>query len=805
MGEGRGGGGATRVVLSGPDAVEAGIFGARARRIEDDALLRGRGMFVDDIRLPEMLHAAFVRSPHAHALIRGIDTAAARAATGVHAVWRCADVERLVPSPAMPPGTWSPAMRFKTPTHALAREETCHVGEAVAVVFAADRYLAEDAAALVAVDYQPLPASVDFRRALDPGAPKTWQAAPDNMLADFRVAFGDCDAVFARAPHVFGNCFFQHKGVAQSMEGRAVMARYDAAEERITAFISTQGPHVARRKLADFLGCEDSRIRVVNPDVGGGFGPKHLLYPEDAVVVLAARTFRRPVKWVEDRREHFTGTNQERDQHWSMEIATDGEGRILGLRGTLVHDHGAFTPGAINLPQNSSMSVLGPYIVPNFDLRVQVMLTNMVPTSPVRGAGRPQAAFVMERMIDLVARELGIDRVELRRRNLIPPERMPYTLPLINRDGSTVTYDSGDYPAAMDAALQAIDWAGFAGRQAAARREGRYLGIGIAGYVEATGRGPFESALVRIGPSGKIFVYTGASPQGQGTRTTLAQVCAEQFGAALDDVVVVTGDTATIPLGLGAHASRQAVTAGSSVHLAAVAVRDKTLGIAAHLLEAAKEDLAIENGRVFVRGVPEMAVTLAQIANAVAGTPGYALPPGVSPGLEASSNWMPDGLTYCNGCGAAEVEVDIETGAVTIRRYVAVHDSGRLINPMIVDGQILGATVHGIGNALYEWMKYDEHGQPLTTTLAEYLMPTAPEVPQIEIVHRCSPSPLNPLGVKGAGEGGTIPAPAAIISAVEDALAPFGVRIAQSPVTPDRLVALIAAARDTEDRKRKGA
>jgi carbon-monoxide dehydrogenase large subunit len=784
--------------------VESGIFGARVRRIEDEALLRGRGRFVDDIRLSDMLHAAFLRSPYAHALIRNIDATAALAAPGVHAVWRCADIERLVPSSLMPPGTWSPAMRFRTPTHALARDETCHVGEAVAVVFASDRYRAEDAASLIAVEYEPLPVSGDCRRALEPGAPRAWHAAPDNLLADFRVAFGDCEAAFAGAPHVFAETFFQHKGVSHPMEGRGIVARFDEAEDRVTAFLSTQAPHAARGKLVEFLGCAEAQIRLVNPDVGGGFGPKALFYPEDVVVALAARTFRRPVKWVEDRREHFTGTSQERDQHWIMEIAADAEGRILGLRGTLVHDHGAFTPGAINLPQNSAMSVLGPYAVSNFDLRVQVILTNKVPASPVRGAGRPQAAFVMERMIDRVARELGIDRVELRRRNLIPPERMPYSLPLTNRDGSTVTYDSGDYPEAMDAALRAIDWAGFAERQAAARREGRHLGIGIAGYVEATGRGPFESGLVRIGPSGRIVVHTGASPQGQGTKTTLAQLCAAQLGAAVGDIVVVTGDTAAIPLGLGAYASRQAVTAGSSVHLAAVAVREKALGIAAHLLEAAKEDLEIADGRVFVRGVPKMSVTLAQIANAVAGTPGYALPPGMAPGLEATSNWMPQALTYCNGCAAAEVEVDVETGAVTIRRYVAVHDSGRLINPMIVDGQILGATAHGIGSALFEWMKYDDNGQPLTTTLAEYLLPTAPEIPPIDIVHRASPTPLNPIGVKGAGEGGTIPAPAAIISAVEDALAPFGVRISESPITPDRLVALIATARDTEDRTRKG-
>jgi carbon-monoxide dehydrogenase large subunit len=773
----------------------AGIFGSRARRVEDPALLRGIGRFVDDIRLPGMLHAAFVRSIHAHALIRAIETAAAAAAPGVRATWTCADIVRHAPSPLMPPPTMSPAMRFETPVHALARDEVAHVGMPVAVVFADDRYRAEDAAALVAVDYEPLPPAVDCRDAIGGGAPVVWRAVPDNLLADFHVSYGEVDGAFARAAHVFRVDLLQHKGLAQSLEGRGIVARPDDLDGRITCWISTQSPHVTRRKLAEFLGCDEGKLRVITPEVGGGFGPKYLFYPEDAVVTLAARVLGRPVKWIEDRREHFVTTTQERDQYWDVEMATDTEGRILGVRGTLVHDHGAFTAGAINLPQNAASSMLGPYMVPAFDLAVKVALTNKTPTSPVRGAGRPQSAFAMERLMDRAAQGLGIDRAELRRRNMVPAERMPYTLPMVNRDGSPVTYDSGDYPAALDAALAAIDYAGFPARRQAARADGRYLGIGVAGFVEATGRGPFESALVRIGPSGKIFVATGASAQGQGNRTTLAQVCAEQFGARLDDVVVSAGDTATIPLGLGAHASRQAVTAGSSVHMAALAVRDKALGIAAHLLEAAKEDLEIDRGRIFVRGVPGMSVGLGDVANAVAGTPGYALPPGIAPGLEASANWQPGALTYCYGMAAAEVSVDVETGAVRIGRFVAVHDSGRLINPMIVDGQIVGGTVHGIGSALFEQMKFDADGQPLTMNLADYLMPTAPDLPNVEIIHRESPTPLNPIGVKGAGEGGTIPTPAVIISAIEDALAPFGVRIDQTPVTPDRLSAMIKAAK----------
>ena len=768
------------------------MFGARVKRMEDGPLLTGRAHFVDDIRLPGVLHAAFVRSPHAHAAIGAVELSAAREVPGVHAVLTHADLAPHMTSAKLPGGLPGAMIRQVLDPYVLAVDEVCQVGEPVAVVIAESRHIAEDAAGLAEVDYTPLPVAGDCRAALADGAPTARRGADDNLLAAFTMEYGDTEAAFAGAAHVFAEQLFQHKGLSQPMECRGVAVRYDEMEDRLTIWLSTQSPHISARKLIKLLGCDENRLRVITPEVGGGFGPKYISYPEEAVVAVAARMLRRPVKWIEDRREHFVATSQERDQYWDMEIAVDDEARILGLRGTLIHDHGACTPGGINLPYNASITTPGPYLVPSYRLDVRLAVTNMPPTTPVRGAGRPQAVFAMERLMDRIARELGLDRAEVRRRNLIPADRMPYTIPLKSRDGTATTYDSGDFPAAQKAALEAVDYDGFPARQVAARAAGRHIGIGIANYVVGTGGGRFYSATVRMGPWGTIWVITGAGAQGQGTKTTLAQVCAAQFGVDLGHVSVTAGDTGAIALGLGAHASRQGVTAGSSVHVAAVAVRDKALRIAAHMLEAAESDLHMADGRISVKGVPELSVTLGEVAHAVAGTPGYALPGGITPGLEADGAFQPATLTYCNGAAAAEVEVDIETGGVKILRYVAVHDSGRLINPMIVDGQVLGGIVHGIGNALLEWMRFDDAGQPQTTTLAEYLLPTAADVPHMAIVHHQSPTPLNPLGIKGAGEGGTIPAPAAIISAVEDALAPFGVHIAESPVTPERLVELIA-------------
>ncbi len=772
--------------------MSAKVFSNRVKRLEDPALLTGTARFLDDIELPAMLEACFLRSPFAHAMVRGIDKTAACVVDGVHAVYVMADLRPHLTSDrvpvAFPAGV--PNAETEGPV-VLVADETCFAGEAVAIVLAESRHIAEDAAALIEVDYDPLPAVGDCKAAMEPGAPSHRSDMDGNVLTEILQDYGDVDAAFADASHVFHEHIWQHRGGAHPMECRGVVANYDSLEDRTTVWSSTQMANLVHGSLVKLLGCDENGVRVITPDVGGGFGPKFMFYPEEVVVTVAAKLAGRPVKWTEDRREHFIATIQERDQYWDVEIACDGEGTIKGLRGTLIHDHGAYTSQGVTLAFNASTAVPGPYKVPNYRLNAILVHTNKVPTSPVRGASHPQATFTMERMMDRVAAELDIDRAELRLRNMITAAEMPYKKPMKTRAGVHITYDSGDYPKCQAQALEAADYAGFSARQAEAREAGRFLGFGISNGVKGTGRGPFEQATVRIGTSGKISVYTGAAPMGQSTRTMLAQIVAEQLGGDMGNIIVTAGDTASTAIGIGGFGSRQTVTAGSSAHIAAIEVRDKALSIAAHMLEAAAEDLEIEGGEIRVKGVPDMSVGLGQVANAVAGTPGYALPGGISPGLEATSNFLTDALAYCNGSHACEVAVDPETGAVKLINYVIVHDSGRLINPTIVEGQVQGGAVHGIGNAIFEWMAYDETGQPLTTTLAEYLLPLAPEIPNMEIILNETPSPLNPLGVKGAGEGSTVPAAAAVISAIENALQPFGVHIAEAPISPTRLFALI--------------
>ena len=768
-----------------------GLFGARLARLEDPALLRGRARFVDDLHFPDLAHGSFVRSGEAHARIRCIDVARARAAPGVLAVLTLDDIRPHVTSVKMPLGQPSAAIRHVLDPPILAEDEVRYVGEPVALVIADHPYRAEDAASLVAIDYERLPAAIDCRKALDTGAAPAHAGLTDNLVARLDVGYGDCAAAFARAAHVVGATMHQNKGLGQAIECRGVLARSDPNDGGLTVWSGTQMPHRGHTILCQVLGCEEDALRVVAPDVGGGFGPKFVFYAEEAAVAVAARITARPVKWIEDRREHFTATTQERDQFWDMEMALDAEGSMLAVRGRLIHDHGAYTPYGVNLPHNAATNLIGPYVLPSFSLTISIAATNKVPVTPVRGAGRPQGTFVMERLLDRAAAALGIDRAEIRRRNLIQPAAMPYAVPIRNRDGKFMVYDSGDYPAVLAMALEAAGHDGFAARQEAARAAGRHIGIGIANYVEGTGRGPFESARVRIGPSGRISVATGATSQGQGIRTALAQVCAAALGVDVADVRIVAGDTGALALGLGAFASRQAVTAGSSVHLASVALREKALAVAAPILEAASEDLEIVAGRIRVRGVPGLSVGLGEIARQLAGEPGFALPGGAAPGMEASAAFAPDTVTFCNGCHVAEVAVDTGTGAVGVTAYTVVHDCGRMINPMVVEGQIVGGAVHGLGSALFERMVFDRTGQPQTTNLGEYVMPSAPECPRLRLAHMQSPSPRNPLGVKGAGEGGVIPAPAAIAAAIEDALAPFGVVIDDVPVTPERLVRLI--------------
>jgi carbon-monoxide dehydrogenase large subunit len=769
-------------------------IGKPLKRLEDAPLLQGRGRFVDDLQFPGTLHAAFVRSPHGHALIRSIDTRAARTLPGVHTVFTLADLMPFLAQERLPLQFAGAKLPPDITPFVLARDEVVFVGEAVAIVIAESRYRAEDAAAMVAVDYEALPAVSDCRDALAPGSPTAHRARNSNLMLRIEQSYGDVAGAFARAPHRATVSIKQHRGGAHSMEGRGALAVYDGNEDRLTLWSSTQLAHEVRAFLMKLLRLDENRIRVVAPDVGGGFGAKFVMYPEEVTLSACALKLRRPVKWIEDRREHFLCAIQERDQYWDLEAAFDNDGRLLGVRGHMIHDEGAYTPQGINLPFNASTALPGPYMLPAYEISVSVVDTNKVATMPVRGAGYPEGAFAMERVLDAIAGKLSLDRAEVRRRNLVPADKIPYLTPLKTRSGSSITLDSGDFPKCQQMAMDAVGYAGFAERQAKARREGRYLGIGVGNGVKGTGRGPFESGIVRIGRSGRISVYTGAMPMGQGIKTALAQICAEQFDVALDEVTVVAGDTSVIPYGQGGFASRQTITAGSAVHLAAVAVREKALQVAAHLLEASAQDLEIKNGEIKVVGTDQR-ISLRTVAETVSGVPGYAMPGGFQPGLESMESFMPTALTYGIGCHAVEVEVDIDTCGVRILRYIVVNDSGRLVNPMIVEGQIVGGVAHAIGNTLLEWMRYDDQAQPLTTNFADYLLPGSTDVPNIEVTMAEYPSPLNPLGVKGVGESGCVPAAGAIVSAIEDALSPFGVRIAEYPVTPERLFRLMAGRR----------
>ena len=769
-------------------------LGSRLTRVEDEALLRGAGCFIDDIRLPGMLECAFVRSTVGHARLRAVDMQAARRAPGVVAVLGLGDLLPHLTGERLPLGFALEAVDGEVTPFVLAKDEVCFVGEAIAVVIAENRYLAEDAAALVGLDLEVLPAVSDARDALSPDAPGAHTGKAGNRVKAIRQGYGDVEAAFEGAAHVSSLALRQERGAAHPIEGRGVVAQHDALEDRLTVWSSTQMSHEVRALLAKALGLDDERVRVVVPDVGGGFGAKFLAYPEEVVLACATRMLGRPLKWVEDRREHFLSAIQARTQFWQAEMAVDAAGKIRAVRARMTHDQGAYTPQGFNLPYNASVAVPGPYVVPAYGMAVDVVETNRPPTIPVRGAGYPEATFTMERLLDAAAREVGLDRAEIRRRNLIPAERIPYELPLKTRSGSPVKYDSGDFRACQDLALEMIGYDAFRPRQQAARQQGRYIGIGFANGVKGTGRGPFESAVVRVGRSGHVSVYTGALAMGQGLKTVFTQIVADGLGVRPADVRVVAGDTATISLGQGGFASRQTVTAGSAVHLAAVNVRRKALRVAAHMLEVAQDDLSITDGRVHIRGIPGSGVTLAELARALAGVPGYALPAHVEPGLESHTHFSPSGLTYGNATHAVEVDVSAATGATAIRRYVVVNDCGRMINPTLVEGQIHGGVVHGIGNALFERMVFDEDAQPLTTNFGDYLLPTITEVPPIEIAHIESPSPLNPLGVKGVGESGVVPAAAAIVSAIEDALSPWAVRINEYPVTPMLVVELIRTA-----------
>lgn len=780
------------------------IIGRPLPRKEDPRLLTGRGTFVGDLTPPGTIHMALIRSPHAHARILDVDLSAARAHPGVVAARAAGDFDP--PLPRLPSIVSHPAMRHAMP-YTLAVETVRYVGEPVAVVVAEDRYVAEDACDLVEVAYAPLPPVVDVEEALGPEAPQLHPEVPGNLMARIPVRVGDADGAFAAAAHTVRARLRIGRCSPQPLEPRAVVVepRRHLGRSELVVWLTTQSPHTARRILADLLGLDEEAIRVIAPDVGGGFGAKNRFYPEYLLAARLAWELGRPVKWVSDRLEDFVSTYQERAQVQDLELALDREGRILGLRGQFYSDTGAYDSSlGIIPPLTTAMTLPGPYRVPHIQVDVVCVYTTKTPLAPYRGAGRPQGVFGIERLLDLAASKLGMDPVDLRRRNLLTPQDLPHDTGVPRRDGfGTVVYDSGDYPALLEKTLALLDYSGWRRRQAEGRAEGRYLGIGVVPYIEMSGLGPYESATVRVDASGRVHVYAGCASQGQGHETVLAQIAAERLGVRYEDVDVVVGDTGRLSTGIGTFASRSAVAAGNAVRGAALRVRDKVLRIAGLLLEASPEDLELADGVVHVRGAPTRRVTLREVAGVASGPNldatrvprGLRFSDDLQPTLEATYHYETSHLNYAYGAHGAVVEVDPRTGEIRILRYVASHDCGVELNPLLVKGQIVGGVAQGLGTALYEEVRVDATGQPLARTYMDYLIPTAMEMPDLILHSTHTPSPTNPEGVKGVGEGGVLPVAAVLAAAVEDALRPFGVRLLEIPLTPDALLRALHASR----------
>ncbi len=797
--------------LSTSQAQSRGV-GASIRPNEDPRLLRGAGTFVDDLNPPGLLHAVVLHAPHGHARLRAIDTTTARALPGVVAIYTAADLGDFnQPAPLVVP---HPSLSHGRTEHPLAVDRVRFVGEAVALVIANSRYLAEDARDLIEVDWEPLPAVVDFTRAAEPGQPLVHDDVPNNIAARLVQTVGDPDTAFAQAAHVFREQLFIERSCGSPIETRGLLAVFDPRARTLRVWDNTQAPLTIKHGLAGLLDLPEHNVEVIAPDVGGGFGTKiALFYPEEVLIPWAAMQLGRPVKWTEDRREHFLAAHQERGQLHQAEVAVDADGRILAVSDRFIHDSGAYAPYGMVVPVITATQLPGPYRIPHYRSDFTVVYTNTPCVSPYRGAGRPQACFVMERLIARIARELKLEPNEVRRRNLIQPDQFPWDVGLPFQDGAPTKYDSGDYPAGLALAERSIGLAEFRAEQTAARQQGRCVGIGFAAYVEGTGIGPYEGAHIRVEPSGRIFVASGVTSQGQGHATSFAQIVANQLGCDPADVTVVTGDTRRFAWGAGTYASRALVTAGNAVDQAAAEIRQKALALAASLLEASVNDLELADGRVRLRGAPERSLTLGALATAanpiryaygkstsqaalrlVRAREGAVLAPGEAPGLEAQGFFAPERATWASGQHAAIVEIDPETGNLQILRYIAVHDCGVVINPAIVEGQIHGGVAQGLGGAFFERLHFDPTGQLLNASFMDFLIPTASDVPTLETHHLETPSPLNPLGVKGVGEAGAIPVPALIAEAIEDALAPHGVRIHEMPLSPARLRELIRSA-----------
>ena len=757
------------------------MIGRPLRRIEDPRLVTGQGRYVDDIAMESLLHAVFVRSIEAHASIGAVSVDSS--AIGDAQVFTAADLGLTLPMPNQNP---SPVITQSVQAPPLAFAEVCYVGQPIAVVVADSAAAAIDGAEAVQVDYEPLPVVIDHHKALDSDSPPAHAGSTSNLVATLTAGYGALDAAFAAADRVVTVDVDQHRGALASMEGRAVLGRWDDAEGRLTLWSSTQAPHAVRANLAPYLALSPDELRVIAPDVGGGFGPKAAIYSEEYVIAALALRLRRPVKWTELRREHFTSTGQQRGQSGRVEAAVDDAGRILGLRVRLIHDCGAFVPYGVVVPMTTLRLLSGPYVVPALEATIDVVFTNATPTGAIRGAGRPHATFALERMMDAIARELDLDRGEVRLRNFIQPDAFPYRVDIKGSDGRQVTYDGGDYPAALETAIEAAGVDRFEERKAASARHGLLRGYGIASYVEDTGLGPYEGVRMEVLTNGDVLVETGAATQGQGHATVFAQICAGHLGVSPDRVRVHGGDTGRYGHGIGTVASRTGQTAASVVHLAAEELATTVKELAAQRLEAAVEDIVLVEGAAMVVGAPGTEISLGDLASAFQPKLGGSLPAGQQrPGLSVERVLPFAGLAYTFGTHVAEVELDPETGHVRVVNYVVVHDCGTLINPMIVDGQIDGGVAHGLGNALMEHIQFSETGQPLTTSFMDYRVMSAVDMPPLVKIHTETPSPTNPLGAKGAGEGGTIPAAAAVVSAIEHALSDHHIVLNHHPVSSE--------------------
>ena len=771
-------------------------FGEPVKRNEDERLLTGQALFVDDVELPGMLHAAFLRSHLAHGRIARVDAAPALRRAGVIAVYTARDLgEYWQPGPLLVPPPPIAGITFNQRTQVpLAKDKVRHVGEPIAVVIAQSRYLAEDALADIVIEIEPLPAVVDLESALAAGSALVHDDVGSNVAAHVRQTKGNYAAAVAGADRVIRCRLRYDHGISSPMETRGVVAQWDPRANSLTVWDTTQAPVFIRNGLAGMLGLGERQVRVIAPFVGGGFGPKIMMfYPEEVLLPWAAIKLRRPIKWIEDRREHFVATTHERGQIHDAEIALTRDGRVLGIKDIFLHDTGAYDPYGLTVPINSQCTLLGPYDVPSYDSTFTAVFTSLPIVTTYRGAGRQHGVFVIERLMDFAARELGIDRVEIRRRNLIAPDAFPYNNEIIYQDFAPLEYDSGNYEAALDRALALIDYRRFiADEQPRLRAQGRRLGIAVACYVEGTGIGPYEGAKVQVQANGKVSVVTGIGTQGQGHFTSLAQIAADRLGVDVRDVDVVTGDTDQFYWGAGTFASRGAVVAGNAVNEAAKVVRQKILHTAAEHFECAEDDLEIENGQVSIVGVPGKSVRLGELAMRANPMRG-AVRPGTEPGLESTQYFGPPSGATANGVHAMLVEVDPETLTLQILKYVVVHDCGTVINPLILAGQIHGGVAQGIGNAFFERLVFDDQGQLRNASLADYLLPSSLDVPRMELAHTVTASPLNPLGIKGAGEAGAIPVGPLFAQAIEDALdlAAKHERLCEIPLSPQRLWELI--------------